>query len=259
MDCGDLAAARNLLVTAVDRQRMLLADERPLGEGHLPCRGVESPERSFLRRTGSRCVLEDGRRFVSTCPRVRVTGQFEGPPNGGAVRDFDTGTVDGLRQCTGAFECMPPDPLQCQGCRVNQVAWHEAGIRSQRAAAGTPTADNEKRTTRPPRWHVREQRRGGSGALGRSNRDLQLVWGGRAEGLTRLRDSSRQLQKLHRAERALLHERDELVHALRRGDVSWALLSTWSGRSRQALSKRPNSPRPSSGLGPATATEIARV
>ena len=71
-----------------------------------------------------------------------------------------------------------------------------------------------------------------------ANRDLQLVWGGREDGLTRLRDISRQLEKLHRAERALLQERDELVHTLRRVDVSWALLSTWSGLSRQALSKR---------------------
>ena len=78
-------------------------------------------------------------------------------------------------------------------------------------------------------------------------RDLQLVWGGREDGLTRLSDISRQLEKLHRAEQALLHERDELVHALRRVDVSWALLSTWSGLSRQALSKRPNSNRQSSG------------
>ena len=72
-----------------------------------------------------------------------------------------------------------------------------------------------------------------------ANRDLQLVWGGRESGLTRLRDISRQLEKLHRAEQALLQERDELVHTLRRVDVSWALLSTWSGLSRQALSKRP--------------------
>lgn len=79
-----------------------------------------------------------------------------------------------------------------------------------------------------------------------ANRDLQLVWGGREDGLARLRDISRQLEKLHRAERALLHERDELVHALRRVDFSWALLSVWSGLSRQALSKRPKSSRPSS-------------
>lgn len=83
-----------------------------------------------------------------------------------------------------------------------------------------------------------------------AQRDLRLVWGGREDGLSRLRDISRQLEKLHRAELALLRERDELVHALRRVDVSWALLSTWSGLSRQALSKRPISTRPSSKEGP---------
>ena len=79
-----------------------------------------------------------------------------------------------------------------------------------------------------------------------ARRDLQLVWGGREDGLDRLRDISRQLEKLHRAERTLLVERDELVRTLRRVDVSWALLSTWSGLSRQALSKRPSADRPSS-------------
>lgn len=71
-----------------------------------------------------------------------------------------------------------------------------------------------------------------------AGRNLQLVWGGRDDALARLRDLSRQLEKLHRAEEALLHERDELVDALREVEVSWALLSSWSGLSRQALSKR---------------------
>ena len=77
-----------------------------------------------------------------------------------------------------------------------------------------------------------------------ANRDLLLVWGGREDGLTRLRDISRQLDKLHKAESALLQERDELVRTLRRVDASWALLATWSGLSRQALSKRVNWSRP---------------
>ena len=67
---------------------------------------------------------------------------------------------------------------------------------------------------------------------------IAAVWGGQRDALTRLRDISRQLEKLHRAESSLLHERDELVAALRNTEVSWALLSTWSGLSRQALSKR---------------------
>ena len=74
----------------------------------------------------------------------------------------------------------------------------------------------------------------------RADRNLELVWGGRTDALKRLRDISRQLEKLHRAERALLTERDELVGTLRAVEVSWAQLSTWSGLSRQALSKRTN-------------------
>lgn len=71
-----------------------------------------------------------------------------------------------------------------------------------------------------------------------ARRELDLVWGSQQQGLARLRDISKQLDKLHRAERSLLHERDELVDALRTISVSWALLSTWAGLSRQAMSKR---------------------
>lgn len=49
------------------------------------------------------------------------------------------------------------DPLQCLGCRVNQVAWDEAGIRSQKFAAKKRTAGSGKPTTSPPQWHVSEQ------------------------------------------------------------------------------------------------------
>lgn len=76
-----------------------------------------------------------------------------------------------------------------------------------------------------------------------ADRNLQVVWGGRDDALARLRDISHQLEKLHRAELTLLHERDELVDTLREVDVSWALLSSWSGLSRQALSKRARSTR----------------
>src|SRR5690349_4748319 len=48
--------------------------------------------------------------------------------------------------------------MQCLTSRVNKVAWHEAAIRSQRHVARKPIAVNEKLTTRPPRWHVSEQR-----------------------------------------------------------------------------------------------------
>jgi hypothetical protein len=71
-----------------------------------------------------------------------------------------------------------------------------------------------------------------------ATRELEMFWGGSEDGLRRLRDISRQLEKLHRAESTLIHERDGLVRALRSVDVSWAMLSTWSGLSRQALSKR---------------------
>lgn len=86
----------------------------------------------------------------------------------------------------------------------------------------------------------REANEAASAAAGQ----LESEWGGRDEGLRRLRDISRQLDRFHRAESALLRERDGLVRALRSNDVSWAMLSTWSGLSRQALSKRtlPTSP-----------------
>ncbi|WP_141939272.1 hypothetical protein [Microbacterium sp. SLBN-154] len=71
-----------------------------------------------------------------------------------------------------------------------------------------------------------------------SRRELETVWGSQQAGLSRLRDISKQLDKLHRAERSLLDERDRLVDALRRNNVSWAMLSSWSGLSRQGMSKR---------------------
>ena len=74
-----------------------------------------------------------------------------------------------------------------------------------------------------------------------ADHNLQVVWGGREDALSRLRDISRQLEKLHRAELTLLRERDDLVGNLRELNVSWALLSGWSGLSRQALSKRARS------------------
>lgn len=70
-----------------------------------------------------------------------------------------------------------------------------------------------------------------SSRLGRA-RDSRLL------GLQRLKALSRELQKLHRQEQSLLRERDQLVAQLRREGESWASLSSRTGLSRQALSKR---------------------
>lgn len=60
----------------------------------------------------------------------------------------------------------------------------------------------------------------------------------RSVGLQRLKALSRELEKLHRQEHALLRERDRLVEQLRSEGESWASLSSRTGLSRQALSKR---------------------
>ncbi len=70
-----------------------------------------------------------------------------------------------------------------------------------------------------------------SSRLGRA-RDSRLL------GLQRLKALSRELQKLHHEEQSLLRERDHLVAQLRREGESWASLSSRTGLSRQALSKR---------------------
>lgn len=57
-------------------------------------------------------------------------------------------------------------------------------------------------------------------------------------GLQRLKALSRELQKLHHQEQSLLRERDQLVAKLRSEGESWASLSSRTGLSRQALSKR---------------------
>jgi hypothetical protein len=70
-----------------------------------------------------------------------------------------------------------------------------------------------------------------SSGLGRA-REPKLV------RLQRLKALSRELEKLHRQEQSLLRERDRLVAQLRREGESWASLSSRTGLSRQALSKR---------------------
>ncbi|QEW03622.1 hypothetical protein [Microbacterium lushaniae] len=63
----------------------------------------------------------------------------------------------------------------------------------------------------------------------------------RSVDLRRIADLSKELSKLHRHERALLAERDVLVQRLRSEGESWASLSSRTGLSRQALSKRTSS------------------
>ncbi|GAA1938312.1 hypothetical protein GCM10009775_33000 [Microbacterium aoyamense] len=82
-----------------------------------------------------------------------------------------------------------------------------ASVRAPRAARSTPAAPWEKKSAR-------------------------------LAGLSRLGEISKSLAKLHREEVALLKERDALITQLRSEDVSWALLATRTGISRQALSKR---------------------
>ncbi|GAB2852371.1 hypothetical protein GCM10027024_30240 [Microbacterium insulae] len=60
----------------------------------------------------------------------------------------------------------------------------------------------------------------------------------RSVDLRRIADLSKELSKLHKHERALLAERDVLVRRLRSEGESWASLSSRTGLSRQALSKR---------------------
>ena len=67
---------------------------------------------------------------------------------------------------------------------------------------------------------------------------LARKWGNAASGLNRVSAISRDLEKLHREEARLLQERDELVAWLRLQGESWAMLSTRTKLSRQALMKR---------------------
>jgi len=63
----------------------------------------------------------------------------------------------------------------------------------------------------------------------------------RSVDLRRIAELSKELSKLHKQERALLAERDVLIGRLRREGESWASLSSRTGLSRQALSKRTSS------------------
>ncbi len=60
----------------------------------------------------------------------------------------------------------------------------------------------------------------------------------RSFDLRRITDLSKELSKLHKQEQTLLAERDVLVRRLRSEGESWASLSSRTGLSRQALSKR---------------------
>lgn len=113
---------------------------------------------------------------------------------------------------------------------------------SRRNAAYARQREANERAATAARERAAELRRLQTEAAARHQ--LELVWGTQHDGLTRLRDISKQLDKLHRAERSLLDERDGLIDALRKTDVSWAMLSSWSGLSRQAMSKRASSLTP---------------
>lgn len=63
-------------------------------------------------------------------------------------------------------------------------------------------------------------------------------WGGERGALDRLSGLSRELERLHRDESALLRERDDLVELLRSRGQSWNALSARTKLSRQALMKR---------------------
>lgn len=56
--------------------------------------------------------------------------------------------------------------------------------------------------------------------------------------LERLSQVSREIERLHREEQKLLHERDALVDGLRTAGQSWNMLSSRTRLSRQALMKR---------------------
>lgn len=92
-------------------------------------------------------------------------------------------------------------------------------------------ADLDDRTNGRPANPAPVPARQPSSRLGRA-RDPRLI------GLQRLKALSRELEKLHRQEQSLLRERDRLVAQLRREGESWASLSSRTGLSRQALSKR---------------------
>ena len=71
-----------------------------------------------------------------------------------------------------------------------------------------------------------------------TDRRLARKWTTDASALDHLSAVSRALEKLHRDEARLLHERDDLVQWLRRSGQSWTMLSARTNLSRQALMKR---------------------
>lgn len=103
------------------------------------------------------------------------------------------------------------------------------GDRERPLASGA--ADLDDRTKGRPANPAPVPVRQSSSRLGRA-RDPRLI------GLQRLKALSRELEKLHRQEHSLLRERDRLVAQLRSDGESWASLSSRTGLSRQALSKR---------------------
>ena len=83
-----------------------------------------------------------------------------------------------------------------------------------------------------------ERARRDADARSAAERRLARKWGDTRAGLDRLSTLSRDLEKLHREEAKLLHERDELVSWLRGRGQTWVALSSRTKLSRQALMKR---------------------
>lgn len=67
---------------------------------------------------------------------------------------------------------------------------------------------------------------------------IKAKWGTRDDALKRLGEVSRTIDRLRLEQDAALLERDELIAQLREMGESWNSLSSRTGLSRQALSKR---------------------
>lgn len=67
---------------------------------------------------------------------------------------------------------------------------------------------------------------------------VDASWQSQRKALAKLNMIARELERVHRSEQELLHQRDYLVRELRRVGVEWDVLSTSARLSRQALLKR---------------------
>ncbi|MFE1644296.1 hypothetical protein ACFM35_01790 [Microbacterium sp. P01] len=85
---------------------------------------------------------------------------------------------------------------------------------------------------------VAEAERAASELRAADERRLLRRWGTLRGALERLSVVSRELERVHREEMKLLHERDELILLMRSNGESWNALSARTKLSRQALMKR---------------------